>query len=118
MTIKMLNDKERSDRIKVFEEALSDEREETYVLRLYVSGTTSRSIRAIRNLNKICDEHLKGRCELEVVDIYRQPIIAISEDIMITPMLVKKLPLPLRKLIGDLSDTEHVLVGLDLVPRG
>lgn len=113
----MVKEKEVKDSTRAFEEALKEEKKKKYVLRLYVSGTTPKSSRAIRNLRKICDERLEGRCELEVVDVYQQPNVAIDEHVMATPTLVKKLPLPLRKLIGDLSDTEHVLVGLDLTPK-
>ncbi len=87
---------------------------ETYVLRLYVSGTTPRSVLAITNIKRICDEYLRGRCDLEVVDIYQQPAVAKSEQIIAAPTLIKKHPLPLRKFIGDLNDQEKVLLGLDL----
>lgn len=111
----MAKDRESIDRSKAFEEALlDDDRDKRYVLRLYVSGTTPRSMRAIQNIKKICEDHLKGRYELEVVDVYQQPNAAGEEDIMATPTLVKKLPSPIRKLIGDMSDTEHVLVGLNI----
>jgi circadian clock protein KaiB len=90
---------------------------ETYVLRLYVAGTTPQSLRAIGNIKKICEEHLAGRYDLEVIDIYQQPSLAEGEQIIAVPTLVKKLPEPLRRLIGDLSDTYRVLVGLDLRPR-
>lgn len=87
---------------------------EKYILKLYVTGTTPRSVRAIANIKEICEEHLKGRYELEVVDLYQQPGLAKSEQIIAAPTLVKKLPLPLRRIIGDMSGTEKVLVGLDL----
>ena len=89
-----------------------------YVLRLYISGITPRSTRAIENIRKICEENLKGRYELEVIDIFQQPQIARSEQIIAAPTLIKKLPLPLRKFIGDLSDTERILVGLELKEKG
>jgi circadian clock protein KaiB len=89
-------------------------KEDVCVLKLYVSGTTSRSVRAIGNIKKICDTHLAGRYELEVVDIYQQPALAQGEQIIAVPTLIKKLPAPLRTFIGDLSDTEKVLFGLDL----
>ncbi len=87
-----------------------------YVLRLYVTGLTARSTRAIENVRKICEDHLAGRYELEVVDIYQQPTMARGEQIIAAPTLIKKLPLPLRRVIGDMSSTDRVLVGLDLRP--
>ena len=89
---------------------------EHYVLRLYVTGMTPRSTRAVENVRLICEEHLKGRYDLEVIDIYQQPILAKGEQILAAPTLIKKLPLPLRRVIGDLSNTERVLLGLDLRP--
>jgi len=89
---------------------------ERYVLRLYVTGMTPRSTRAVENVRTICEEHLHGRYDLEVIDIYQQPTLAKGEQIIAAPTLVKKLPLPLRRVIGDLSSTERVLVGLDLRP--
>ena len=109
--------KEPTNKAKDFEKALKDKQNLKYVLHLYVTGTTPKSARAIRNIRKICDEYLRGRCELDVIDVYQQPGIARQEDITVTPTLVKALPSPLRKLIGDLSDTEHVLVGLNLTPK-
>jgi len=85
-----------------------------YVLRLYVTGMTPRSTRAVENIRTICEEHLQGRYDLEVVDIYQQPALAKGEQIIATPTLIKKLPLPLRRVIGDLSSRERVLLGLDL----
>jgi circadian clock protein KaiB len=85
-----------------------------YLLRLYVTGMTSRSERAVRNLQGICDEYLKGRYDLEVIDIYQQPVLAKGEQIIAAPTLIKKLPLPMRRIIGDMSNRERVLVGLDL----
>lgn len=87
---------------------------DSHLLRLYVTGMTPKSIRAITNIRKICDEHLQGRYELEVVDLYQQPQLAQDEQIIAAPTLIKELPLPLRRIIGDLSNTERVLVGLDL----
>ena len=89
---------------------------ERYVLRLYVAGMTPRSTRAVENVRTICEKHLHGRYDLEVIDIYQQPTLAKGEQIIAAPTLVKKLPLPLRRVIGDLSSTERVLVGLDLRP--
>jgi circadian clock protein KaiB len=88
-----------------------------YVLRLYVTGTTSKSIRAIQNVRRICEEHLRGRYELEVVDLYKNLPLARGDQIVAAPTLIKRLPAPLRKLIGDMSDEQRVLVGLDLRPR-
>ena len=94
--------------------AAADMKTERYTLRLYVTGTTPRSNRAIVNIRKICEEHLAGRYELEVIDIYQQPILAEGEQIIAAPTLIKSLPLPLRRFIGDMSNTERILVGLDL----
>lgn len=87
---------------------------ETYVLRLYVAGTSQRSTRAILNARGILDEHLAGRYKLEVVDIFQQPTLAKDDQILAVPTLIKKLPAPMRRFIGDLSDLDVVLVGLDL----
>jgi circadian clock protein KaiB len=100
-----------------FERSLQANATEKYVLRLYVTGMTPKSIKAIQNIRKICEENLKDRYELEVIDIYQQPEYAKKEDILAAPTLIKKLPLPLRKFIGDMSDKEKILVGLDLVPK-
>ena len=101
-----------------FERALQAERKtERYLLRLYVTGTTPRSARAIQNIRAICEEKLQGNYDLEVIDIYQHPERAKPEQVVVTPTLVKKLPLPVRKLIGDLSDAERVLVGLNIVPQ-
>lgn len=85
-----------------------------YILRLYVAGSTARSMAAISNLKIICDEKLAGRYSLEVIDLYQQPQLAAGHQIIAIPTLIKELPPPLRRIIGDLSDTEKVLVGLDL----
>jgi circadian clock protein KaiB len=90
---------------------------ETFVLRLYVAGTSERSTRAIYNAKQICDEHLAGRYELEVVDIFQQPGRARDDQILAVPTLIKKLPAPLKRFIGDLSDRDVVLVGLDVKRR-
>jgi circadian clock protein KaiB len=89
--------------------------EECYVLRLYVTGMTPRSGRAIKNLQAIYDEYLPGRYDLEIVDIYQQPVLTRGEQIIAAPTLIKKLPLPMRRIIGDMSDRDRVLLGLDLV---
>ena len=88
--------------------------EEQFVLRLFVTGMTPRSSRAISTIKTICQEHLQDRYQLEVIDLYRQPTLARDEQIVATPTLVKKFPLPLRRFIGDLSDKEKVLTGLEL----
>jgi len=88
--------------------------EEHYVLRLYVTGMTPRSTEAFASIKAICDERLHGRYELEVIDIYQHPQLAIDEQIIAVPTLVKKLPAPLRRLVGDLSNEDRVLLGLDL----
>jgi circadian clock protein KaiB len=84
-----------------------------YVLRLYVTGTTVRSQAAIRNIRMICENELKGQCDLKVIDIHQRPALAKGEQIIAAPTLIKKLPLPLRRIVGDLSDHERVLFGLD-----
>lgn len=86
-----------------------------YVLRLYVTGQTPRSLRAIQNIKQICESHLKGRYDLEVIDIYKRPRLVRDEQVIAAPTLVKSLPAPIRRFVGDLSDTEKVLFGLDLV---
>ena len=98
-------------------EAAVESRAERYVLRLYVTGMTPRSSRAIENVRRICDEHLRGRYELEVIDIYQQPVLAKGDQIIAAPTLIKRLPAPLRRLIGDMSDEQRVLVGLDVRPK-
>lgn len=87
---------------------------EKFMLRLYVTGSTPQSIRAIRNIQKICEENLPGNYNLEVINLYENPELAKTEQIIAAPTLVKQLPLPLRRIIGDLSDSEKVLVGLGL----
>jgi len=87
---------------------------ENYVLRLYVTGLTSNSTRAIANAKALCEKHLHGRYDLQIIDIYQQPTLAKGEQIIATPTLIKKLPVPLRHLVGDLSNVERVLMGLDL----
>ena len=85
-----------------------------YVLRLYITGPSPQSSRAIVNIRKICEDHLKGRYDLEVIDICQHPTLAEGEQIIAAPTLIKKLPLPLRRFIGDMSQTDRILVGLDL----
>jgi circadian clock protein KaiB len=85
-----------------------------YVLRLYIAGMTPRSTLAVQNLRKICEEHLQGRYTLEVIDIYQQPLLAEGDQVMAVPTLIRKLPEPIRRFVGDMSDTQRLLVGLDL----
>lgn len=96
------------------EETLAPTSKERYNLRLYVSGATPSSTRAIENVKALCEEHLPGRYDLEVVDIYQQPGLAEGDQILATPTLVRRLPLPLRRLVGDLSDPERVLGRLNI----
>ena len=100
---------------------LSDDRTATpsrdvkaYVLRLYVAGQTPKSVLAFRNLKQICEDHLQGRYEIEIIDLLKNPRLAKDDQIVAIPTLVRKLPEPVRKIIGDLSDTERTLVGLQL----
>ena len=101
-----------------FEQRPQSLREIKYILRLYVAGTSPQSVRAIANVKKICEENLQGHYELQVIDLYQQPQLAQGEQIIAAPTLIKKLPLPLRRIIGDMSSTERVLVGLDLRKNG
>lgn len=109
--------KSGSSTTKTMESAARAAKKEKYVLRLYVAGTTPRSQEAIRSITEICEEHLSGRCDLQVIDLYQQPVLAKGEQIVAVPTLIKKLPSPLRKLIGSMADKEKILVGLDLKPR-
>jgi circadian clock protein KaiB len=88
-----------------------------YMLRLYVTGMTPRSIQAITNMRRICDEHLKGMYELEVIDIYQHPEAAAEAQLLAAPTMIKQLPAPLRRFVGDMSDEEKILVGLDVRPK-
>jgi circadian clock protein KaiB len=90
--------------------------QDTYILRLYVSGQTKKSLAAFANLMKICEEHLSGKYSIEVIDLLENPQLAKGDKILAVPTLVRKLPEPIKKIIGDLSNTERVLVGLDLFP--
>jgi circadian clock protein KaiB len=98
--------------------ARSRRKETTWELRLYVAGQTPRAIRAFANLKKICEEHLAGEYHIQVVDLLKEPRLAQGDQIVAVPTLVRKLPEPVRKIIGDLSNTERVLVGLDLRHSG
>lgn len=88
-----------------------------YVLKLYITGSTIQSQKALTNIKKVCEEHLKNRYELQVIDIYQSPGLAKDEQIIAVPTLVKKLPDPLRRFIGDLSDESSILFGLDIKPH-
>jgi circadian clock protein KaiB len=99
---------------EAFEEALEKTRDGKYVMRLYVAGMAPKSIQAIENIKRICEEYLPGRYQLEIIDVYQYPIFAKDGQIVAAPTLIKELPPPLRKLIGSMSDKERVLVGMDL----
>ena len=102
------------DSTAAFELALKKSDQGYYVLRLYVAGMTPNSRRAIENVKKICAEHMQGRFDLEIIDIYKQPIFVKEAQIVAAPTLVREFPPPLRKFIGDMSQTERILAGLDL----
>jgi len=103
--------------VKTSEKAVKSSKQPKWILRLYIAGVSLRSSHAVENIKKICEEHLNGRYELEVIDLYQQPVLAKGEQIIAVPTLIKKFPPPLRKFIGDLNDTEKILVGLDLKPK-
>ena len=111
--------KEKKTKVKIstedFDLTFSDSGKDKYILRLFVTGTTNRSALAITNLKKICEEYLEGRYELEVIDLYQKPFLAKDEQIIAAPTLIKKLPLPFRRIIGDMSNKEKVLLGLDII---
>ena len=94
-----------------------DESPEFWELRLYVAGQTARALTAFANLKKICEEHVQCKYRIEIIDLLKNPQLAKGDQILAVPTLVRKLPVPVRKIIGDLSNTERVLVGLDLRPR-
>lgn len=106
---------ERISAIDSLAQASTSSKNDTYLLRLYVSGQTTRSVRAIENLKQLCEDYLTGRYEIEIIDVYQQPERLKDEQIIAVPTLIRKLPLPVRKVIGDLSDTGRVLVGLALM---
>jgi circadian clock protein KaiB len=112
-----MTDEKPIDSIDKFEDALKSGAAGTYILRLYVTGMTPNSLRAIENIKTICRDHLEGRFELEVIDIYKRPELARGAQIIAAPTLIKSIPPPLRRFIGDLSDVEKILSGLDLVPK-
>ncbi len=118
----MANKKELTTTEK-FEKLLAEQKKSTYILRLYVAGNTSKSAQAIINIKDVCESRLKGRYKLEVIDIYQQASLAKGEQIIAAPTLIKYLPLPLKRIIGDLTKTDRVIFGLDLKtsdnsPRG
>jgi len=106
------------DATERFAQAIRELGESRYLLRLYVVGATAGSQRAIANLRQICETELAGRYQLEVIDIYQQPSLAEGEQIIAAPTLIKELPPPVRRLVGDMSDRDRVLLGLDLRPLG
>lgn len=109
-----MNKNNLHDSTAAFEKALLSAQTKKYTLRLYIAGTSPQSARAIANVKKICEQNLNGQYELQVIDLYQQPQLAQGEQIVAAPTLIKKLPLPLRRIIGDMSSAERVLVGLDL----
>jgi circadian clock protein KaiB len=108
---------EQSDATADFEHALEKKKTEQYVLRLYIAGNNFRSQTAVENVKKICEEYLQGRYELEVIDIYQDQSKNLVDLVLAAPTLIKKLPLPLRRLIGDMTRKEKVLIGLDIIPQ-
>ena len=117
MNKRPVDNRRATNKVADFERAIEEaENGDTqhYVLRLYVTGSTPRSSKAIQNIRALCEQHLRGRYDLEVIDIYQQPVLARGEQIIAAPTLIKKLPAPLRKFVGDLSNPERVLMGLDL----
>ena len=109
--------KTKGDVTAEFEAALEQRKKEHYVLKLYIAGNNLRSQMAVENVKKICEEFLQGRYELDVIDIYQDQTKNPVDLVLAAPTLIRKLPLPLRKVIGDMTRKEKVLVGLDLVPR-
>lgn len=100
---------------ETFDDFVSGPVDDNYILKLYVSGNSPTSVRAIMNLKRICEENLKGQYLLEIIDLYQKPELAREANLVAAPTLIKNLPLPLRRIIGDMSDTKRVLVGLDIV---
>ncbi len=103
---------------RAFEKTLASGRTDKYVLRLYVAGASDRSRRAVLRVRQMCDAEVKGHCELEVIDVYQQPLLARDGQIVATPTLVRELPRPVRRFIGDLANTTGLFVGMDLDTRG
>lgn len=113
-----MKDDETSGITEEFEKLAAQANNLSYILRLYIAGNTRQSAQAIINIREICETHLKGRYQLEVIDIYQQSALAKGEQIIAVPTLIKYLPLPLKKIIGDLSKTDRVIFGLDLRKAG
>ncbi len=111
----MKPNKENSDTMIKEEKKVGTE-SDMWILRLYVAGQTPKAITALKNLEKICEEQLSGKYSIEVIDLLKNPQLGAADQIFALPTLVRKLPVPVRKIIGDLSNTERVLVGLDLLP--
>ena len=109
-----ISPEENEATVASFEDAIAQHDQQRYYLRLYLAGSTSRSLQSLKNLKTICEDYLQGRYELEVIDVYQTQL---KDDILAVLTLIKQLPLPIRRIIGDLSDTEKVLAGLDLIPR-
>jgi len=108
---------EQGDVTADFEQALDNKKKEQYVLRLYIAGNSFRSQNAVENVKKICEEYLAGWYELEVIDIYQDQSKNVVDLVLAAPTLIKRLPLPLRRIIGDMTRKEKVIIGLDLIPR-
>jgi len=109
--------KRTDDPARALARAAAQQPHTRYVLKLYVAGLTPRSAAAIRSVTAVCEEHLHGRYELEIIDLYQRPTLAQGEQILAAPTLIKYLPLPLKKIIGDMANDEKLLVGLDLRPK-
>ena len=109
--------KKKHDEAAALTRAAKAQAKARYVLKLYVAGVTRKSESAIRSVTELCETHLKDRYDLEIIDIYQQPTLAKGEQIIAAPTLIRKLPLPLRKLIGDMANQDKVLIGLDLRPK-
>jgi circadian clock protein KaiB len=105
------------DSTRSFRAATERASEQQYVLKLYIAGSTPGSTAAVEALSAICEQHLQGRYQLQIIDVYQQPDLARAQQIVAVPTLVKQLPEPMRRILGDLSDKQRVLVGLDLKPR-
>lgn len=113
-TINQPQPSDETDLMSQFEAALADHPEEHYVLRLYVAGATPRSMQALERLQRLCETYLPGRYELEVIDIYQSSVEVLLDNVVAIPTLVKRLPLPIKQMVGDLSNTEKVLKGLGI----
>ena len=113
----MAKSKTSRESLSDFEAAVDRSKDDTYVLRLYVSGVSPKSVRAISNVKKMCEKRLAGRYDLEIIDVYQKPTLAVGEQVIAVPTLIKKLPLPFQRLIGDMSNVERVLFGINLIPE-